>query len=93
MDKLTIAQYETLVKAYSLKQVDEDYRVHQQAFLNFAVQAKKKAGKNKERPVYSRFEKFFNYKKELNDVESRLKGTKKDNSRFVGIGKYLKKGE
>lgn len=73
--------------------MDEDYRVHQQAFLNFAVQAKKKAGKNKERPVYSRFEKFFNYKKELNDVESRLKGTKKDNSRFAGIGKYLKKGE
>lgn len=76
--------------------MDEDYRVHQQAFLNFAVQAKKKAGKNKERPVYSRFEKFFNYKKALNDVESKFEGTTsttRDNSRFVGIGKYLKKGE
>lgn len=76
--------------------MDEDYRVHQQAFLNFAVQAKKKAGKNKERPVYSRFEKFFNYKKALNDVESKFEGTTsttRDNSRFAGIGKFLKKGE
>lgn len=76
------------MKAVRLKQVDMDYRHHLQAFLNFAVKAQKKAGKNKSRPVYSRFRRFYDYEKEL---EKATKG-EEDKPRFFGIGKFLKKG-
>jgi len=61
VDQLTIAQYEIMAEAARLKEVDKDYRNHLQAFLNFAVRAKKKAGKNKQRPVYPTFKKFYDY--------------------------------
>lgn len=69
--------------------LDESLHEHRQAFLNLAVQAQKKAGKGKTRPVYRRFEQFFNYDRELNKLKSRKKQKK---SRFSGIGKLLKKG-
>lgn len=87
VDRLTFAEYALLMKAVRLKQIDTDYKVHQQAFLNYAVKAQKKAGKNKTRPVYSKFEKFYDYKKELKKVNS-----EKQKSRFSGIGELLKKG-
>lgn len=65
-----------------------DYRNHLQAYLNFAVKAEKKAGKNKSKPVYSRFKKFYDYEKE---VENATKKTPKK-SRFSGLGEFLKKG-
>lgn len=89
VDRLTIPEYELLMEAVRLKQVDMDYRNHLQAYLNFAVKAEKKAGKGKSKPVYSSFNKFFDYKKKLAEVQK--KGKKK--SRFAGIGKLLNKGE
>lgn len=87
MDILTIPEYKLLMKAVKLKQIDIDYRNHLQAYLNFAVQAEKKAGKGKTRPVYNTFKKFYDYEKELQKVEK-----KKENSRFSGLKKFLKKG-
>ena len=77
------------MEAVRLKQVDNDYRNHLQAFLNFAVKAEKKTGKGKTKPVFSKFKKFYDYENEIKKV------TNKDNkkSRFAGIGKLLKKGE
>ncbi len=89
VDRLTIPEYSLLMEAVRLKQVDMDYRNHLQAFLNFAVKAEKKVGEGKSRPVYSKFERFFNYKKEIEKAAK--KGGEK--SRFSGIGKFLKKGE
>lgn len=88
MDRLTIPEYNLLLKAVQLKQVDMDYRNHLQAFLNFAVKAEKKAGK-RSKPVYSKFKKFYDYEKELAEITK--KGSEK--SKFAGIGKLLKKGE
>lgn len=88
VDRLTIPEYTLLMEAERLKQVDMDYRNHLQAFLNFAVKAEKKSGK-KTKPVYTKFEKFYNYEKELEKAQN--KGNVK--SRFSGIGKFLKKGE
>lgn len=65
-----------------------DYRNHLQAFLNFAVKAEKRAGKNKTRPVYNTFKKFYDYEKEI----SKVKCKKISSNRISGIGKYLKKG-
>lgn len=89
VDRLTYPEYEILMEAVRLKQVDMDYRNHLQAFLNFAVKAQRKAGKNKSKPVYGKFKRFYNYEKEIEKV----KGHENEKSRFTGIGKLLKKGD
>ena len=75
------------MKAEKLKQVDLDYQAHRQAYLNFIVKAERKAGKGKTKPVYTTFEKFYDYQKEIDRV---LHPNKR--SRFAGIGRILKKG-
>ena len=87
VDRLTIPQYELMMRAVRLKQVDMDYRNHMQAYLNFVVKAEKKTGKNKTTPVYLHFKKFYNYEKEV----EKAKGITRKN-RFAGIGEILKKG-
>lgn len=87
VDRLTIPEYNLLMEAMQLKQVDMDYRNHLQAFLNFAVKAEKKTGKNKSKPVYSQFKRFYNYEKEVERI--RNKGQEK--SRIAGLSKFLKK--
>lgn len=76
------------MEAYRLKQVDEERDFHWQAFLNFAVQAKKKSGKHKMKPVFATFKKFFDYNKELKNATKQEKQPEK----FSGIGELLKKG-
>lgn len=88
VDRLTFPEYNLLMEAVQLKQIDMDYRNHLQAYLNFVVQAEKKNGK-KTKPVYNKFKKFYNYEAELKKV--RNKGNTP--SKFSGIGKFLKKGE
>lgn len=87
MDRLTIPEYNLLMKAHELKEIDKDYRCHLEAFLNFAVKAEKKAGKNKSKPVYRKFKQFYDYEAEQKKVLN-----KEQKSRFSGIGKFLKKG-
>lgn len=86
VDKLTIPEYNLLMEAVKLKEVDKDYRNHLQAFLNFAVKADKKAGKYR-KPIFTKFEKFYDY-------ESAVKKARGENedSRFRGISKIIKKG-
>ncbi len=85
---MTIPEYNLLMEAVQLKVVDADYRNHLQAFLNFAVKAEKKAGKNKSKPVYRKFKQFYNYEAEQRKITKTNKI-----SRFAGISKLLKKGE
>lgn len=85
---MTIPEYNLLMEAVQLKQIDTDYRNHLQAFLNFAVKAEKKAGKGKTKPVYRKFKQFYDYEDEVQKITKKDKGK----SRFSGIGKFLKKG-
>lgn len=87
VDRLTLEEYTLLMEAVRLKQIDMDYRNHLQAFLNFAVKAKKKTGKNKSKPVYSKFTRFYDYEKEIE--KATRKGGEK--SRFSGVGKFLRR--
>ena len=87
IDRLTIPQYELMMEAVRLKLVDADYRSHLDAWLSFAAKAKKSAGKNKQKPVYDKFKKFYDYEKELDKAKKR--GNEK--SRFSGFGKFLRK--
>lgn len=89
VDRITIPEYQLLMEAVRLKQVDMDYRNHLQAYLNFAVKAEKKVGKNKSRPKFSKFKLFYDYEKEIRKATKKGSGK----SRFSGIGKFLSKGE
>jgi hypothetical protein len=88
VDRLTIPEYELLMQAVRLKQVDMDYRNHLQAFLNFAVKAEKKSGK-KSKPVFTKFKRFYDYEKEI----AKVTNNSSEKSRFAGIGRLLNKGE
>lgn len=55
-------------KAHEYREVDLDYRIHQLAYLSFVATGKKKAGKNKEKPIFQNFKKFFDYEKALKKV-------------------------
>ena len=58
VDRLELPEYELLMKASALRRIDEEYKTHEQAFLNVAARATKgKSGK----PVYKTFKSFFNY--------------------------------
>ena len=89
VDRLTIPEYNLLMEAVKLKQIDIDYRNHLQAFLNFAVKAEKKSGKYKSKPVYTKFKQFYDYESEIKKAKAKENN---ENSRFSGIGKFLKKG-
>lgn len=90
LDKLTIPEYNLLMEAVQLREVDKDYRNHLQAFLNFAVKAERKAGKYKTKPVYQYFKKFYDREKAIKAVRNGRKAKIKD--RYAGIDKYLKGG-
>lgn len=77
------------MQAVRLKQVDQDYRNHLQAYLGFVVKAEKKSGKYKTKPVYDKFEKFYNYEEA---VKKAKQDESKEQSRFSGVGKFFKKG-
>lgn len=88
IDHLTVKEYKLLIKAIKLKQVDMDYRNHLQAYLNFTATAMKSAGKGKQRPVYRKFSKFYDYEKALRQALG-----EKPKRRLAGIEKILYRKE
>lgn len=88
IDKLTIPQYELMMKAVRLRETDKDYRSHLQAFLNFSVKAEKKSGK-KSVPVYRNFKKFYNYEREI----AKILHPDKYKERLRNLGRMLSRKE
>lgn len=68
VDALSMAEYEILMKAYKLKQIDKLYYIHRTAYENQRAKATKKQGKNFV-SVYKSFKDFFDYEKELKEAE------------------------
>lgn len=87
VDNITPYEYRLLMKSKELEKVDEEYRIHLQAYLNMSAQAKKRAGK-KVKPVYTTFNKFYNYQKALD----RVNGVKRI-SKFDELAKFINKKE
>ena len=56
-----------MMKAFNLKQVDEEFEAHRQAYLNYVVKAEKQLGK-RAKPVYDKFEKFYDYESRLKEA-------------------------
>ena len=90
VDRLSLREYDLLVRAENLRQVDLDYRNHLQAWLNVAAKAEKKTGKRRFRLVYDTFEKFFDYDNAIEKAEKRKQ--KKQESRLPKLAEFLRKG-
>lgn len=88
MDRLTIPEYDLLIEALRYREVDQDYRNHLQAYLNFSAKATKKQGKHRV-PVYQNFRSFYDYRKELKKI--RQKHT--SDARFEGLREIIMKGK
>ncbi len=86
VDRLTIREYDLLMKAVQLKKVDREYWVHNMAFQNLRVRGRKGKGKNA-RMAFRNFKQFFDYSSLIDEV---LHGKKKADS---VLGKFLKNKE
>lgn len=84
VDNITPYEYRLLMKSKELQIVDKQYEIHLQAYLNMSAQARRRAGK-KMKPVYAKFDKFFDYQKQLD----RVMGIKKK-SKFDGLAQFIK---
>ncbi|MDT2751918.1 hypothetical protein P7G96_06115 [Enterococcus thailandicus] len=78
IDRMTLTEYEIFMTAYRLKSIDEQEKIHLQAWANQQVQATKKRGK-RDVPVFDTFGKFFNKKK----LEETVLGVKEEIPKFV----------
>ena len=56
------------MKAFRLQQIDKEYDMHLQAWLNYVVQQTKEKG-SKHVPVFRKFKDFYDYEKRLKEVE------------------------
>lgn len=84
VNNITPYEYRLLMKSKELQIVDKQYEIHLQAYLNMSAQARRRAGK-KIKPVYTKFDKFFDYQKQLD----RVMGIKKK-SKFDGLAQFIK---
>lgn len=85
---MTLAEYELRMESYELKVVNKRLDMATQAFFNANVQAVDDDGK----PLYKRFDDFFDYISAVNDVRSKyepsyvpIKGVKKKSKTDVLI--------
>lgn len=82
VDRLTFPQVEILSKVARLKEVDRQYLLHEQSYLNLLVKSTDYSGK---RYKYSNFDKFFDYEDALNKALGTAK-TKKEIETSKGDG-------
>lgn len=84
VNNITPYEYRLLMKSKELQIVDKHYELHLQAYLNMAASARKQVGK-KIKSVYTKFDKFFDYQKQLD----RVMGIKKK-SKFDDLAQFIK---
>ena len=79
INRLTIPEYNILMRALELRNIDEANERHNLAWLIMAAGAMKKDGK----PVYKNYTDFFDY-------EAKLRTTERKPSKFSRLSKHLK---
>lgn len=84
--RMTLYEYDMRMKAYRLRQVDQEYGIHRQAWENWNVQAMKGKGKKKRVPVFKKFVQFFDYEKRIREVM----GESREDSRNQGIARIMR---
>lgn len=66
---MTLVEYSVRMEAYRLKEVKRQEEIAMQAFMNQAVKATK-GSKSHPRPLYRKFEQFFDTQQMIDDVRS-----------------------
>lgn len=91
VDRMTLPEYRLLMEGVRLREVDRDYRCHLQAWLNQRAKATKKSGKNKCKPVYQKFQDFYDYQEaqEAALEQGKPEGKRKP-SRFAGLMDHMR---
>lgn len=83
-------EYEARMYAFRLQRVDEDLKMHKQAWLDHQVTATKEQGK-KQIPVFKKFEQFFDYEKQIKEIEREFEEGKKLPERLRNLAQIAKK--
>lgn len=92
VETLTLYEYQLLMKAHRLKQVDQQHHMHQQAWLNRAAGATKQVGQ-KEVGVYKTYKEFFDYEAQLKQVDAPKKSRlSKEQKRLAKIAAQANSG-
>ncbi|AYG01607.1 hypothetical protein [Lactococcus allomyrinae] len=93
INRLTLKQYRIMTEALKLRQIDEEFAAHREAYLGFVVKAERQVGKYKTKAVYDKFEKFYDYKAQIAKVGGEFQS--EDNSQMQTIKErfreYIKK--
>ena len=84
IDKLSLREYNILMQAHNLKQVDKALELHMAAWLHIQAGAMKQSGK-RQVPVYRKFKDFYDYDKALNEARG-----EKEPSKFDNLSRHLK---
>lgn len=71
IDEMTLSEFLIKREAVELRQVDELYNYHLQAWLSQTVQAQTKTGK----PKYKKFSDFFDHEKSISQIKNHYRGT------------------
>lgn len=79
-----------MMEALRLRNVDEDFKAHRQAWLNREVQAEKQIG-NKSKPVFETFNQFFDYEKSISKDYQKFETTKQAETFESRISKIYQK--
>lgn len=87
IDRLTIPEYNLLMNAQELREIDKAGERHQVAWLTVSAGATRKDG----RPVYKKFKDFFDYEAEIRKAKSRRQ--KKVPNKFSNLSKHMKEKE
>src|SRR5690625_1510194 len=86
IETMSLFEYQARIHAYRLKQIDKKHEMHLQAWLNHQVTATKEKG-SKQVPVFEKFKDFFDYEKELREVEGITSGLTEEQKRMARIAK------
>ena len=90
--RVTLAEFEVMSEAHMLRRIDEQFDIHSQAWAIAQAQATDKQGK----PVYKKFNKFFNYEEMLKKAkgdEITLQNKKTDINFYKELSRLNKAGD
>lgn len=74
---MTIHEYTLRFLAFRLSNLDKRQAIYEQAWANAQVKSERKVG-SKTVPKFDTFDKFFDYKKQENEILGISEGTKSD---------------
>lgn len=80
------------MKAHNLSRIDKQYEMHMQAWLNHQVTATKEQGK-KQVPIFKKFTDFYDYEKELKQLEDENKSLNPQQKRLARIALLVNTGK